>query len=212
VLLFAASLGAGGTFAVRHLTADKNDTAAGVSAVPSSAQESRPSPFASVQPVPAGRPGTPAGDPLPRLDQVDGRDPAAVVRGALTVMWRYDTALDTTTNDAVLRATPWLTTPYAAAQREHAPLAAPGAQWLEWTAHQAYTAVTVTPVSDAAPENTSTVDHSQWLVTAVPVGRDGWRGMTQISTVFVLAARSGPADPWRVSGVHVADQREQGNS
>ncbi|WP_067067585.1 hypothetical protein [Carbonactinospora thermoautotrophica] len=142
--------------------------------------------------------------PLPDPQKVDGADPDAVSRAAVTVMWTMDTTIDTSQYQAELRAAPYLTADYAARLRQYPPVAAPGAQWNQWAAHRAYTTVRLTPGYDDRPLDTATTAHRQWSVTATPIGRDGWRGQPVTATVFVTLTRTGPGQPWRVAAVTVA--------
>lgn len=154
------------------------------------------------QPLPRGT-ATPT-LPLPKPADVPQTDAGKVSSAALTVVYTYDTTTDTTTQDAVLRAEPWLTPEYAAIQREHLSVAAPGLQWATWREHRAYTVPTLEPGTEEAPSDTATAAYRQWLVTYKPVGRDGWQGDPVTVVAYVALSRAKASDPWRVSDLRVS--------
>lgn len=181
-------------------------SAAGGSAAPNSPSTavSATAPPYSPQPLPTGRGGTPP-VPLPQVGQVAGADATAVARAAVTVMWTYDTTIDTSPYGASVRAAPFLVPSYAAQIKAAPPVAAPGADWNLWSAHRAYTVVSLTAESDSgAPPDTDTTAYRQLGVTITPTGRDGWRGQPQTQTVFVVLNRSGSSAAWRVGTVSVS--------
>ncbi|UGQ15001.1 hypothetical protein LO772_16370 [Yinghuangia sp. ASG 101] len=161
-----------------------------------------PATLPPAQPIPRGS-GAP-GVPLPRVDQVDGADPTAVSQAALTTWFTADTVVDTSMQDAVVRAVPWLTPEYARDQTSYTPLAGSRAQWTEWTRHRAYTVVALVVASEAgAPPDAGGEAYRKWLVTVTPHGRDGWVGPPQVSPAFVRLVRASVSDPWRVAEVLV---------
>ncbi|WP_436774449.1 hypothetical protein [Yinghuangia sp. YIM S09857] len=167
----------------------------------SSASNAAPATVPPAQPIPRGT-ATPT-LPLPSTAQVAQSDATAVSSAALTVMFTYDTTTDTTAQDAVLRAQPWLTEAYAAVQREHVSVGPPGAQWTEWTGHQAYTTPALERGRDQAPPDTATTAYRQWLVRYTPTGRDGWKGNETAVVVFTVLTRPSATEPWRVSDMLV---------
>ncbi|MFJ2193080.1 hypothetical protein ACIOJE_34925 [Kitasatospora sp. NPDC087861] len=161
-----------------------------------------PSPLFSPTPYPTGTAGT-LRAPLPDPATVNGQDAGAVGRAAVTVMFQIDTAVDVSPRDATVRAAPYLTTAYAAELASHQAMAAPGAQWGNWTAHDAYTIASVTLTSQAgAPADTTTEADRTYTVTTTAHGRDGYTDTTPVGTAFVVLARNG-ADPWRVSTIQI---------
>jgi hypothetical protein len=167
-----------------------------------------PSPSATVDQygqvaLPAGKPGTPP-VALPRAEQVNGNDPSAVAAAALRITWSMDTTIDTSQHQASLRAAPFLDPAYLAGLRQLTPRAAPGAEWITWAKHRAYTVVSLTPAYDDQPPDTATEARRRWGLTLTPVGRDGWKGPPTTITVFATLTRPGPRAPWRLSGVHVS--------
>jgi hypothetical protein len=181
------------------------DTAAASPAPPSQTPGGPSSPtseaFGQV-PLPPGRPGTPP-VPLPQAGKVNGQDAGAVSAAALTIMWTFDTTIDTSRHEASLRAAPFLDPGYLAALRESPPRSAPGAEWNSLRAHRAYTTVQLTPGYDDQPPDTATEARRRWGLTTTPVGRDGWKGSSSLVTVFATLTRPGPAAPWRLSGLNV---------
>ena len=156
-------------------------------------------------PRPAGSGGTPEGG-VPRAADTDRRDADAAARGALTVMWTFDTTIDSGPHDAGVRAADagWLTTAYAARLRGYRPRSAPGAQWGEWAAHRARTVVTLKKTEDAArPSDTGTEAWRQWTVTTTPSGRDGWKGEPTTVAAYVHLIRTTANGTWRVDDVSV---------
>ncbi|NUU19910.1 MAG: hypothetical protein HOV68_00080 [Streptomycetaceae bacterium] len=180
---------------------DRDDKAGDAAASSSSAAPAAPTSVPPAQPIPRGT-ATPT-LPLPRMDKVQQSDATQVSGAALTVLFTYDTTTDTTSQDAALRAEPWMTAEYAAAQRDAVVVAAPGAQWSMWAAHQAYTVPALEPGREAAPEDSATEAFRQWIVRYTPAGRDGWQGQPTTAVVFVTLSRGTANDPWRVSDLLV---------
>ncbi|MEV4440920.1 hypothetical protein AB0K09_18260 [Streptomyces sp. NPDC049577] len=153
--------------------------------------------------LPPGTSGTPP-VPLPTSANVKNGDPDTVSQAAVTIQWTMDTTIDTSQHDAELRSADLLAPRYLAALKAHPPVAAPGAQWIEWSHHRAYTTVTTRALHDQRPPDTPLEARRQWLVTATPHGRDRWTGRPVTSTVFVTMTRADASSPWRVSAVTVS--------
>ncbi|MGW1807164.1 hypothetical protein [Streptomyces sp. NPDC002078] len=157
---------------------------------------------ASPRSLPSGATGTPP-VPLPAPSSVKMSDPDAVSRAAITIQWTMDTAIDTSQHDAELRSARFLDPSYLATIKKTPPVAAPGAQWMEWAGHRAYTTVTTQALHDERPADSPTQARRQWLVTAIPHGRDHWTGRPVTNVVFVTMTRSGTG-PWLVSAITVS--------
>lgn len=155
--------------------------------------------------LPSGSPGIPEGGIVEPGD-VDGQDSDAVGQGALRVYYTYDTALDTSRNDAGRRMADagWCTGTYAQALREAASRSAPGASWTEWARHRAYTTVSMVPSNEAGkPADTPTSAYRTYAVTLTPIGRDGWRGTPEFHVAYVELSRTAPNQDWRINEVAV---------
>lgn len=173
------------------------------------AQTAQPAPSATPTPSdepparPSGSPGTPKGG-IPKPADVDEQAPEAVARGALTAYYTYDTKLDRSRNDAGRRMADsgWCTDTYAQELRAAAARSAPGASWDEWSRHQAYATVKMTPADEAGkPDDTPTSAFRTFAVTVTPHGRDGWTGKPEVSVAYVELSRSAPERGWRISEV-----------
>lgn len=155
--------------------------------------------------LPPGRTGTPHGG-IQSPRSVDQDDPTAVSRAALTVMFRYDTTMDTSRNDAARRAAEagWCTPEYAAELRDAAAFSGPGAEWATWAQHRAYAVPKLTAVREAGqPTDTDTDAYRQWVVSITPTGRDKWKGKPEVSTAFVHLTRPATGKPWRLAAVTI---------
>jgi len=178
------------------------------SASPSSSSPRSDSPRSASPPPSSAAPdskATPKGG-VPEPGDVDQKSADEVGKGALTAMWTYDTAVDSSPQDAGVRAADagWLTGAYARQLRRHSPRSAPGAQWEKWSQHRAYTTVELARTEDAAkPDDTGTVAWRQWTLTATPHGRDGWKQKPTTAVAYVHLVRSATDKPWRVSEVTV---------
>ncbi|MEU2717794.1 hypothetical protein [Streptomyces sp. NPDC007205] len=157
---------------------------------------------ASPRSLPPGASGTPP-VPLPAPSAVKMHNPDAVSQAAITIQWTMDTAIDTSQHDAELRSAAFLEPSYLATIKKTPPMAAPGAQWMEWAGHRAYTTVTTKALHDQRPADSPTQAHRQWLLTATPHGRDHWTGRPVTNVVFVTMTRSGTG-PWLVSAITVS--------
>jgi predicted small lipoprotein YifL len=150
-------------------------------------------------------PGQPLDDQarIPDPPTADGQDATDVARSWVTTAYRYDTAYDTSPQDAILRANRYATEAKAAAEREYRPAADPGARWNRWAAHEAWTTVAVTLHSDGdAPADTATTAYREFSVDGTAHGRDGWTGTGPRLTVYVELVREGGAGgSWRVTDV-----------
>ncbi|PZS28222.1 MAG: hypothetical protein DLM61_15250 [Pseudonocardiales bacterium] len=113
-----------------------------------------------------------------------------------------DTNSDADPNETTRRAAAWLTPTLAAQVRAFHPAAAPGARWALWTAHRAYLRVQARLSGDDHPADTATGAVRAVLVTATPIGRDGWRGPVDRFVVIVSLART-PAG-WRAAAITTA--------
>ncbi|MEU5959217.1 hypothetical protein [Streptomyces sp. NPDC047525] len=163
-----------------------------------------PSPGEAEQ-LPAGKKGTPRGS-LPAREDIDQKDATAVSKAALTVMHSYDTAIDTSRNDAGRRVADagWCTGTYAAQLREAASRSNPGAAWSTWAQHKAYTKPAMQRTEESGqPADTDTEAYRQWTITVTPTGRKGWKGTPEISTAYVALTRAAADDPWRLAAVTV---------
>jgi hypothetical protein len=159
--------------------------------------------FPTSEPLPTGAAGTPP-IPLPAPSTVNDQDPNAVSKAVVTIQWTMDTTIDTSQYQAEMRSAPFLTPSYLAILKAHPPVAAPGAQWNEWSSHRSYTTVATLAEHDDQPADTATEARRQWGITVTPHGRDGWHGIPTTATVFVTMSRSGPGSPWRVSAITVS--------
>jgi hypothetical protein len=141
---------------------------------------------------------------LPNPHKVDGNNPDAVSRAALTVMWTIDTAIDQGgQHDAYLRAIPYLTDAYATQIRAQPPQT--GSAQTILAGHHAYTQVKLTQGhDDGAPPDTTTVAYRQWVITVTAIGRDGWKGPPVTNLAYLVLNRSGPRQPWRISLANIS--------
>jgi len=167
----------------------------------STGKSSSPSPSSSTPDSKA----TPKGG-VPEPGDVDQKNADEVGKGALTAMWTYDTAVDSSPQDASVRAADagWLTGSYSRQLREHSSRPAPGAQWQKWSQHRAYATVELARTEDAGkPDDTGTVAWRQWTLTTTLHGRDGWTQTPITALAYVHLVRTATDKPWRVSEVTV---------
>ncbi|MGA4543354.1 hypothetical protein ACPA54_25525 [Uniformispora flossi] len=143
--------------------------------------------------------GPPAGG-VPADVQVDGGDADAVSKAAALTMCLVDTDVDTSDYDALLRTAPLLDRAYFARLDEERPRPVQGGDWGVMASHRAYTTVTEAEQSAdlGQPQDNTLEAFRTWTVTVAPVGRDGWRGDTQTTVVFVSLRRDGGDEAWRI--------------
>ncbi|MFC8668707.1 hypothetical protein [Streptomyces sp. NPDC057199] len=152
-------------------------------------------------PLPSGKAGEPKGG-IPSPADVDEKDATAVSRAALTALTTYDTAIDTSRNDAGIRVAEagWCTAVFEAQLRSAVSRSAPGAVWETWAKHQAYTRPKLEQTKDAGqPADTDTAAYRQWTITVTPTGRDGWKGTPEANFAFVELTRADQSKPWRLN-------------
>jgi hypothetical protein len=149
-------------------------------------------------------PASPPSAPVPSATAaaadpaVDYRDPERVCRAFAAALHRADTTVDGGPDEAYRRATAYMDARLAAAVAAQPPVPQTP-QWQQWAAHGVFLDVQVGPYAgDALPPATEGVQHHAAVVTAWPIGRDGWRGPAQRRTV-VCTLRIGDAG-WRVAG------------
>ena len=89
----------------------------------------------------------------------------------------HDTQTDSSSFDAMRRATPWLDP----ALLDGLPTETPAdANWTEMALHHGWTEVTVeTIIMEAEPDLSSTPVILTRMTTATPTGDDGWSGSTE---------------------------------
>jgi hypothetical protein len=163
----------------------------------------QPSAVFDVTPRPTGTAGIPAGG-LPPESTRTSRNPAAVAETAVRVTFTCDTQLDGGPVDAEKRALPWLGGSLAAQVARAAPVAAPGAQWNLWAAHQAHLVVGVAAADDTRPSDTPTTAYGQWVVTQTPIGAAGWTGPPVQTVVYTITTRTPPGGRWAVTTLQEA--------
>jgi hypothetical protein len=159
--------------------------------------------FPTSEPLPTGTAGSPP-VPLPAPSTVNDQDASAVSKAVVTIQWTMDTTIDTSQYQAELRSARFLTPSYLANVKAHPPVAAPGAQWNEWSSHRAYTTVATLAEHDDQPADSATEARRQWGITVTPHGRDGWTGSPTTATVFVTMSRARTGSPWLVSAITVS--------
>lgn len=145
-----------------------------------------------------GSPAAAAPSPTPQSSAT----PAAAAVGAARAWTSSDTNSDADPNATTRRAAAWLTPTLTAQVRAFHPAAAPGARWALWTAHRAYLRGQARLSGDDHPADTATGARRAVLVTATPIGRDGWRGPVNRFVVVVTLART-PAG-WRAAAITTA--------
>ncbi|MFD8784459.1 hypothetical protein [Kitasatospora sp. NPDC059599] len=154
-------------------------------------------------PLAPGRGGTPAAG-LPDFGTVDGGDPAAVAKAALTAMWTVDTDIDASPMDAEKRAAPMFTARRADGAASMSPRAQPGNTWNTWASHHAFTTVRAQQShEDGGPTDGPTTAYQRWVVTATPTGRDGWTGPPEVHVALVVLLRDDTARPWRLDTLNL---------
>lgn len=107
----------------------------------------------------------------------DLTDANAVADAAALMLACHDTQTDSSSFDAMRRATPWLDP----ALLDGLPTEAPAdANWTEMALHHGWTEVTVeTIIMEAEPDLSSTPVILTRMTTATPTGDDGWSGSTE---------------------------------
>lgn len=164
------------------------------------AHEAAPSATVSpAAPTPVRDQPAPSMSGLPDLSTVDGNDPTAVSRAALTVMWTTDSSLDHGgQHDAQLRAVPYLTPAYAVQIRAAQPSPPPPDAWVR---DRVRTHVQMRPGEEERPADTPTTAYRQWLLTVTSIDAHGHRPVKPVHvTAYVILNRTA-GQPWRVSQV-----------
>jgi hypothetical protein len=155
-------------------------------------------------PLPSGTPGTLPGLPTP--DDVDQHNVDQVAHAALTVLLTYDTALDTSRNDAGRRtaAAGWCTPTYAQTLREAESRSAPGADWTKWAQHRARTTVHLQSADEAGkPADIPTQATRTYVATLTPTGADHWTGTPQTHVLYAQLTRGATDEPWRLNSAQI---------
>ncbi|MEU9520389.1 hypothetical protein [Streptomyces sp. NPDC048224] len=156
-------------------------------------------------PVPPGKPLGPDAH-VPDTGVVDEDDATAVSEAWAETTYGYDTAYDTSPQDAVLRGVRWCTERKAAAERQYRPASGPGNEWTTWAGHRAWTTVDVSSeLEDDAPPDGERIAYRSLVVSGTAHGRDGWEGAGPRLNAYVKLVRAGVGDPWRVDDVTVVE-------
>jgi hypothetical protein len=137
---------------------------------------------------------------LPDPGTVDGKDPSAVSRAALTIMWTTDASTDSGgQHDAQLRSVPFLTPAYAAQIEAAQPSPPPPDAWVR---NRVHTRVQMRPGDEETPPDTPTAAYRQWILTVTSVDAKGRRQVAPVRVVaYVILARAA-GQPWRVAAVN----------
>lgn len=178
--------------------------AAGATACLAGCSSTTPPPHTAltVSPPPSAR--SPAAVPHPAFwpkgvpdpATVDGSDPTAVSRSALTIMWTINYGADHHgQHDAQLRALPLLTPAYAAHVRTAPPGRPPPDAWIR---DHARTRLQLRPGEEERPADSATTAYRQWLLTITTLDGAGHRITRAHITAYLILTRS-PNQPWRVA-------------
>ncbi|MDG4833025.1 hypothetical protein O7627_27510 [Solwaraspora sp. WMMD1047] len=140
--------------------------------------------------------------PRPVADQkIDYRDPDAVCRAFAETVHTVDTTTDAGPTDAYRRAIAYLDETLTGAVADVS-THRPSPRWQRWTQHQVRTQVRLHPYAgDALGPDGDQETHRAVLVSASPVGRDGWRDTETHHTVYCTLRLV--ADGWRLSGYSI---------
>jgi hypothetical protein len=126
------------------------------------------------------------------------RDPGQVCGSFAADRARHDTTTDTGPDEAHQRARRWAHPELA----DNPPPAGRHRQWALWTAHRVVVDVAVQPwAGDGLPADTDQRAYRAVVVSATPVGGDGWTGPTTRHTVYCTLGRAGGR--WLVTGYQV---------
>lgn len=146
--------------------------------------------------------GTPAGG-LPVAGKLDGKDATAVSRAVVLTMHTFDTTIDNSRFDAVLRSAPYLEATYFERIKDSAPVRGPGAEWAQWREHQAYGVATAELATEMGqPEDSDMAAYRKWRVVVTPTGRDGWKGTPYEDVLFITMVRVSADATWKVTGTN----------
>lgn len=169
-----------------------------------------PSDTPTAQPTPAPRqtptlpPGMsqPAPVAVPDPAAVDGHDPTAVAVAALTAAYSFDTAHDTSSDDAMSRTQPWLAAPYDSSTYDLDGLRQDVQRdWDQWAEHQAFASLNgIDPhTTDVDTPDTATRAERRFYVRMTPIGRDAWNGPLVEHQWFAFLERDSADDAWRIA-------------
>lgn len=164
-------------------------------------------PTAPPTPAPRQTPTLPPGmrqpEPVavPEPADVDGSDPSAVAIAALTAAYSFDTARDTSSEDAMARAQPWLAGPYDDDAYDLDGLREDVERdWDRWIEHRAFASIIgIDPhTTDVDRRDTATRAERRFYVRMTPIGRDAWNGPLVEHQWFAFLERDSAESPWRV--------------
>ncbi|WP_431679097.1 hypothetical protein [Kitasatospora sp. KL5] len=152
-------------------------------------------------PLPSGRPLGPD-SPITPPPAGGRQDPTAVALAWAATAYGYDTAYDISPHDALLRAAAagLLDDRLAGQEREYAPRAGAGADWLGWSRHRAWTEAGAVLGTEEHSPDTERSAQRQLLVDGTAHGRDGWNGPGPKAAVFLTLER-GADGHWRISQI-----------
>lgn len=157
--------------------------------------------------VPLGKPGKPRGGVI---SSVKDADPSVVAAAAAETALRWDTALDTSGQDAQRRAARWMTPSYAR-QVQQVRVGTPGASWATLAAHHGWCSTSAHASSDPHPKDTATAASRAVMVQQSCHGVGGWQQPPTAWFVQEQLSRQGNG-PWRVSLMVVQQQPGNGGA
>lgn len=134
------------------------------------------------------------------LASIDQANPDQVADLFARTVATIDARTDSSTSDALMRARSLMSAELAAIYESEIPSGGV-ALMADLAEHDGYTLVSISPVLDGQPEDTSITAMRGRSVTRTPMGRDGWSGEAKTLVYFLTMTFENGA--WRVSQMSV---------
>ncbi|NUU22983.1 MAG: hypothetical protein HOV68_15955 [Streptomycetaceae bacterium] len=156
---------------------------------------------------PAPQPTGPPAVTLPDPSKVNNRDASAVALTVGVIFKSADANVDTSWQEAVLRASAYMTPELAGSMTEGRPRPGIDDDWALLAAHRAQTTASavIAPAEDGQPDDTPVAAYRAVAVTISPHAPDGWRGEPSVVTFHLELTRATPNDPWKLGHFNESD-------
>lgn len=147
-------------------------------------------------------PSTTTTTPAPTGEKTETDLAEDAARQALTAMWSWQPATDTSSGDALARARPWFTDDLAATTTPtEQPERGPGWQWDQWRTDKARIVADVALGCSGCPPDEAARIYRVATITQTVVTPDGAvTALDEPITMWVTVVRQG--DAWRVAEFH----------
>lgn len=152
---------------------------------------------------PVGKSGKPRGQTVAPTSAVAGTTPDQVAQVFSRTLWTWDSAIDTSPNDAGRRAVSLAAPAYAKALAAARSKTSPGAEWAQMASHRGFTKITTATLGGLgeAPADSATTAARAVTIQGSYLGTHKWSSPLGPHTLLVYMEKN--SGQWRVTRTEV---------